>query len=130
MIMDIDDVIKVLEEFKRNPQNIQIKSIIDMNGWYTIVNDLHALLIDIGNGAEFRIKPAPKYIPWTTDDWKEFSVLQIFDNAGNLTHIESWCTDGVYFSNGTFEYYGALLEYGWHYFKENSTDEIPCGKIN
>jgi hypothetical protein len=61
----------------------------------------------------FRIKPEPKYIPFTADDWREFKRTRI--KASNYSYsvvIESWDEDGLFTEGGMrIQYDSAFQDY-------------------
>jgi hypothetical protein len=73
----------------------------------------------------YRVKPSPKVIPWTTDDWREFKDIK-FIIVSVIYEIHSWDHKGIYFQVGLDELY--FYNYS-ELLKKKDTNGNSCGKV-
>lgn len=109
-------------QYRRNYLDADIDVWADVN-----LSELRSLSSDILN--RHRIKPEPKYVPFTQDDWKEFMMKKVVNiKSGNTFDVIGTMDDSVGFDNNNVggwtwpEYEDAFKQYTF-------SDGTPFGKL-
>jgi hypothetical protein len=77
----------------------------------------------MSNGTTLVVKPEPKVIPWTADDWRKFICISIADKYGTTIGVHSWTEKGIFWgTHRDFITYKDLV-------RRKNINGKPCGKV-
>lgn len=125
--MTLKETIGVLQAFKEK-KALQMTS-PDGKLWLNISGNpsFRDILNEITDGSKLRVKPEPKAISWTADDWRVFKDIKI-EMEGITLIVDTWCSEGIWFKNKE----NLLAKYFYYYvsiIQNKDTNGRPCGKV-
>jgi hypothetical protein len=129
--MTHDEMIEVVKAHKGGKTIQQLdEQKFSKSGTLTKITDILAptlleLIDAISHGKKLRVKPEPKIIPWTADDWREFKDIKLNVESGTF-RVCDWRVFGINFTNDCnykfYEKYSDLAN------KKDINGKL-CGKV-
>ena len=128
--MTHDEMIAVIQAHKDGKQIQLLDEQKTGTTTLTKVSDIIApILLEImdaiSRGKKLRVKPEPKVIPWTADDWREFKDIK-FNIKGRTFRVDNWRVFGINFTNDCNEKFYEKYE---DLTSKKDINGKPCGKV-